>query len=234
MFEYKLGPHIHHCHLDEGLVILDIRTQKYLALPPDYRRAFHLSTNRTSDGYTESDCQPDGDALKSLLEAKILVPPGAAGRPAVPANLQATASMMDTAFTGGRPIIRPGDTLIFLRAALMSAYKLKWTNLEHVLDGIKESKSLLSKNRVEFTTDGARVLFEAFRWHRLWTYSAAGQCLFDSLALTLFLQRKRLPATFVMGVRSKPFSAHAWVQWKGTVVNDNLEHVQRYTPILAI
>jgi hypothetical protein len=38
----------------------------------------------------------------------------------------------------------------------------------------------------------------------------------------------------LIGVSTKPFLAHAWVQMSELVLNDTAEHVQTFTPLLAI
>jgi hypothetical protein len=78
-----------------------------------------------------------------------------------------------------------------------------------------------------------RLLASFFRL-RIWFYTADRRCLFDSLVLSNFLSRKQIPCTFVIGVSTKPFRAHSWVQMGAVVLNDTAEHVQTFTPILAI
>jgi hypothetical protein len=43
-----------------------------------------------------------------------------------------------------------------------------------------------------------------------------------------------VPCTFVIGVATRPFVAHAWVQIAGSVLNDTVEHVQDFAPILSV
>jgi len=78
------------------------------------------------------------------------------------------------------------------------------------------------------------VLVLAFTKLRPWFYTAAGQCLRDSLMLTEFLQRCGAKPTLVLGVKTRPFAAHAWVQVGPYVANGTVENVATYTPILAI
>ncbi len=75
-------------------------------------------------------------------------------------------------------------------------------------------------------------LLAAFCRMRIWIYTAREQCLLDSMILTVFLTRSRVPCQFVIGVTAKPFSAHAWVQIGDAVANDVIDHVQEYLPIL--
>lgn len=59
-------------------------------------------------------------------------------------------------------------------------------------------------------------------------------CLFDSLALIRFLSRFDLYPDWVFGVREAPFTAHCWVQDGAVVLNDHLENVDLYTPIMTV
>ncbi len=79
----------------------------------------------------------------------------------------------------------------------------------------------------------AAELTEVFLHYRPlfpWDY----RCLFDSLALIRFLSRFNLYADWVFGVQDDPFSAHCWVQAGSRVLNDDLEHVRGYTPIMTV
>lgn len=73
-----------------------------------------------------------------------------------------------------------------------------------------------------------------FRVLRPWLYTARDRCLFDSLVLASYLHKLGFDPTFVIGVRTKPFSAHAWVQVGNYVVDDSPETVASFPPILAI
>jgi hypothetical protein len=56
-------------------------------------------------------------------------------------------------------------------------------------------------------------------------------CLPRSLALTAALRRLGVDADICFGVRKSPFSAHAWVETSGTVINETTERVEPYTII---
>jgi len=59
-------------------------------------------------------------------------------------------------------------------------------------------------------------------------------CLFDSLALLEFLASYRAFPRVVFGVVADPFQAHCWLQEGNVVLNDDLERVGRYKPIMSI
>ena len=58
-------------------------------------------------------------------------------------------------------------------------------------------------------------------------------CLPHSLAVAERLIRAGQPAQLVFGVRLGPFAAHCWVQQGSLVVNDRVEIVRTFTPILV-
>jgi Transglutaminase-like superfamily len=45
--------------------------------------------------------------------------------------------------------------------------------------------------------------------------SRDSRCLTTSLVLTVLLAKRGIPTTLVIGVRSDPFAAHAWVEHRG-------------------
>lgn len=58
-------------------------------------------------------------------------------------------------------------------------------------------------------------------------------CLFDSLALLEFLACYGVLPRVVFGVVADPFQAHCWLQEGATVLNDNIERVGKFKPILS-
>lgn len=59
-------------------------------------------------------------------------------------------------------------------------------------------------------------------------------CFFRSLALLKYLSLYRMSADWVFGVRLSPFSAHCWIQCGQVVLNERLDNVLNYTPIMRI
>ena len=60
------------------------------------------------------------------------------------------------------------------------------------------------------------------------------QCLFDSLALLQFLALHRLFPIWTFGVMSDPFQAHCWLESGDCVLNDTVEKISLYVPIMRI
>jgi hypothetical protein len=54
-------------------------------------------------------------------------------------------------------------------------------------------------------------------------YPGRALCLEQSLTLYYLLRRQGIGARYHQGVRSHPFEAHAWVEFRGEVINDVAE-----------
>ena len=65
-------------------------------------------------------------------------------------------------------------------------------------------------------------------------YPGRAACLERSLVLYWWLRRAGVPVQFRMGAQLYPFLAHAWVEYRGRVVNDVAEHVKLFRPIEGI
>jgi hypothetical protein len=103
-----------------------------------------------------------------------------------------------------------------------------------LLGWFSQRQRLIRHDRRSATLGEAQKLLVSFFRLRIWFYTADRHCLFDSLVLAAFLTRKKVPCTLVIGVSTKPFLAHSWVQIGEFVLNDTAEHVQTFTPILAV
>jgi hypothetical protein len=61
----------------------------------------------------------------------------------------------------------------------------------------------------------------------------ADRCLVRSLAMFFMFRSLGVRVDLVIGVRSSPFLAHCWIQHEAMVLNDTVEHVRHFTPILV-
>jgi hypothetical protein len=82
--------------------------------------------------------------------------------------------------------------------------------------------------------DALRSAVAVYERLRPLLFSARNRCLQDSLALVSFLARERLLARWVVGIKTRPFGAHSWVQCGEIVLNDQHDHVRRFRPILVV
>ena len=72
-------------------------------------------------------------------------------------------------------------------------------------------------------------------FHRWIPYAPlSGKCLLRSFVLLRLLRRQAHDAAWVFGVRTWPFHAHCWLQCGDVVLDDDVERVAAFTPILAV
>ncbi len=81
--------------------------------------------------------------------------------------------------------------------------------------------------------DRVLVLAGRFLRHRA-LVPVRSVCLLDSLALRRFMRRRGGHADLVFGVIASPFAAHCWLQCEDLVLNDRLERIEAFTPILVL
>ncbi len=133
------------------------------------------------------------------------------------------------------PTPRRARVASFVYAAALAAATLKARGLHHAV--ARTSRRRLARRRASSAScedlDSASELVASFQRLRPLLFSARDACLFNSLALIEFLARHDCYPNLVLGVRARPFAAHCWVQLDDTVLNDGVEHVSRYTPIMV-
>jgi hypothetical protein len=86
--------------------------------------------------------------------------------------------------------------------------------------------------RVPVRTDVPPTVVKAAEW---WVAMAAAfypgraQCLERSLVLYCILRRQGVPVKYCHGVQPWPLISHAWVEYRGEVVNDVPERVNEFS-----
>jgi hypothetical protein len=123
--------------------------------------------------------------------------------------------------------------LRFFLACAKADWRLRTKALSRTLTRIERRRLRADLSSVIGNAPHASTLIAAFQRLRP-LYPRAYLCLFDSLALLEFLAGYRLLPRVVFGVVADPFQAHCWLQDGSTVINDELERVSKYKPILSI
>lgn len=62
-------------------------------------------------------------------------------------------------------------------------------------------------------------------------YPGRAKCLEQSLTLYYLMRRQGVPARYCQGVQPYPFQAHAWIEYRGEVINDVPEHAKMFAPL---
>jgi hypothetical protein len=209
------------CDAGGRLLFLDVVADRYFCLADATERAFRSMT----DGRDH----PDRDALAGLLRSGMLIETADATTP-IPfgAVCAPTASLLDAQLPrcGVLPRAAALSTLALTRLSL------RRSTLHAILRRLAETKTASSKAEVS-ASNAIEEVAAAFAWTARIVRSH-DQCLSRSIAVARRLAALGLAGDLVIGVRLRPFAAHSWVQADGRLVNDRIDTVRTYTPILAV
>jgi len=234
--EHYLVPHIYVCSTGNGVVLLDLRRDRYLGLTP----LQSMSLQGIVPGWPTNNCDADvtpDEAKKSveeLVTAGILTADPACGKSAKPAaerNSSVSLTAIESEIEHSPPI-HARDVINFMRACLSARISLKVQSFERVVDRVRRRRA--RNQRLPFPPQRAAELADTFRRLRTLTFTAHRRCLFHALALVNFLSYYDIFPDWVLGVRLAPFTAHSWVQEGQFILDATPEDVCFYTPILAV
>jgi len=221
---YRLREGLHYCIAGSNVIFLDVHRSRYFALSPVLCRTFQ----RLAEGRGLA-LEADEASLQGLISKGLLTKADKASGNLEPVRVpSATADLLNVA----GPSIRIRFVAIAVCWEARIAAQLR----------IRSLASVLSRARTQWLEDGHtrpedQGQIEAFSrasGHAAFLLGRTDRCLVRSLALFSILRNRGIAAQFVIGVRSQPFAAHAWVQYGDTVLNDGAEQVSYYTPILAL
>jgi hypothetical protein len=207
---------VSYCEVGDRLVFLDTNTDRYFCLQDEAEAEFRKLAS--AGGPTESgplkstrpligmcEGQPRRCAETRTIRQSLL------DRPPVAANLLATT----------RAILRLQEarlrfTLLGLAPAFASFTKAKR----------RSAARPASADNLAAALAGFRAAERMLSIHDL--------CLSHSYAIARDLLRRGIDAELILGVRIGPFAAHCWVQHRAWLINDRLDTVRTFTPILVL
>lgn len=227
---------VHLCFVDEGAILLDIPANKYLSIDAATKAALMTSlAGLAPTSGSKPSCVHSGnpEGIAELLRRGLLTNSPSEGRPYSPLDLSMTRAVP---FGIGRsPTTRIGAMHLvrFVRAFIPASIRIRRGHLSLLAARILTLKVGLATSRTRVSTE-AVALIHIFRRLTTLFYTSRNACLLDSAVLTEFLLRHGHRPLLVLGVQTKPFLAHAWVQIGDCVLNDSLEHAQTLTPIAAL
>lgn len=169
--------------------------------------------------------------IESLASSGVITSDPLIGKPFTESQCPEPESCIDTRGPSASAHVTVLGVVRFLLACGTVDWQLRRNALSRTLARIE-------RRRVESTTpicnaEYATKLVAAFKALRP-LYPRPYLCLFESLALLEFLADYNFFPRMVFGVIADPFQAHCWLQEGSAVLNDDLERVGRYKPILSV
>lgn len=231
---YYLSPNMYVCVAAGQIVILDLRRDRYLSLDADASMLLraHIDLLSSKDGLLQTDPEAGiGEILSRLAVNGILstVAPRAADDDRHPLLAPTSAIAPRPPFRGN---VSAHHAARYVASVISAKSALRMRTLYGIV--LRERRRTTAPSSAGGTFDPVRVALLCSVYSRLRVIATGPrQCLFDSLALKLFLAKYGLFPQWIFGVRLRPFAAHCWLQHGDTLVNDSLDFVRRFTPIMA-
>lgn len=233
--EYRLADHVRGCHVDGQVILLDLQRDKYIGAGGPLMAA--LSARIA--GWPAKDLdqvEPASNGVDHwighLRDQALLVP---ASLPA-PAH-EALASPRNS-LSHGEHVPSPGVPwrrfLGLAYAALLTTHWLKRHSMATIACSVRALRPASGMKTEEEQEDALRKASAWYLRMRPLVITSHDKCLHDSLTLLRFLAAEKLYPSWVVGVRTRPFAAHSWVQSGDLVLNDTHEYVRGFTPILVV
>jgi len=211
------------CIANHRVALLDLKADRYFCLPLTADIAFQkLASGQHMDG-------ADLEALEPFVRNGLLQDgPDGVTEPRRPPLVAPISSAVDAVSSHGGILPMVEAVAIRLRASK----SLKRRSLHAVITDIRQRKATsASETRLSYDMIGPS-LAAFLQTRRL--MPTHDRCLPWSIAMADYLSRRRCFPDLVIGVKMKPFAAHAWVQLEGRVLSDRLDEVLPYTPILVV
>ena len=229
---FHLAPHVAACRVDDQVVLLDLRRNRYFGIGREAARGLACTVTgwpaiATAEPQAIEHASPD--ALVRLMRQDLVRPGPTASMPRhrLPAPARTLGigapnpAMPSTASLSGRIVMSAITAWGWLRLWSFETIARRLARPVATSDCAEPDPSCLAQ--VVGAYDSMRPL----------VLSRRDRCLHDSLTLILVLRSRGVLARWVIGVRVRPFAAHAWVQVGDLVLDDEHFRVGQFTPILV-
>lgn len=236
---YYLASHAYTCTTDRHWLFLNLLSDQYFAVEKAQMAAIQQFLHGFDTDNPLSCAEPienqEVDLLSVLTELELITQDASRGKAMRSLQTLAASDAIDS--TLGRPSF--GDWVANVPRVAYSLYRThRWLTHEPLHRTVSriERRKLAVKSRTPIQTQsmeflsGLIAVFNAIRP----LFPRDYKCLFDSLALLEFLIPIQSRIEWIFGVAADPFAAHCWLQLDGTVLNDTLESIAGYRPIMCV
>ena len=218
---FVLHDAIHFCISGEQVILLDVRSERFCALPRSCNDAFLSWLGGEPIAEREMSCL-ELLVVKGILHRTAQEAPRPDRR--TPVRLVST-DLLDTS------LLQPStlEVVRAISARLLWAWRMKHWRLERQLQHLEQP---VGSKKTTPTAD-VRAIARAFELaDRI--LGSHDKCMERSFAMLSVCRKYGLPARAVIGVQNGPFAAHCWVQDGEIVLNEHPDRVQLFTPIMVI
>ncbi len=213
---YVLGKGVSYCRVLGSYIFLDLRRDRYFSLGREAASAF---------GALVSGMEPDPRALSDLTIDGVLEATAGLELPQRQAAIVADGSLMHNSMPAG-----VGDVAEALWRRVSAERVLGMRGLRGC---VATARRISERTLPQADMEQAALASASFAASTLWR-SRTARCVSISLATLGWFAARQCHATFVVGVKLHPFEAHCWVQVGTRLINDEVDQVRPFVPILVV
>ena len=245
--KHFLARHAFVCLEGNHAVLLDLLRDKYLALDAatserlaEIVAGWPTRATGAPDPLSAKDAELIKLTIEDLTQRGLITTDPDQGKSAVPVSVPQPSDTLLAApefrehTIAVRPYVQAWRTVALLIASITAALWLRFLPIHRTISKVARAGRVATIEHPAFNESTARQGVSLFYQLRPLLFSAHNACLFDSLVLTLFLRRLGVFPQWVFGIRTGPFAAHCWVQHGHIVLNDSVDNVRSYTPIMLV
>ena len=218
--------------MDDQIILLDLRRSRYVGVVSEPSLAGAIEGWPGDPVAVPPARAPDPDRLAATLISQgfLTYQPRPAGsqRPL----LVAPDRSLNADDADPTPAFRWRQASHLFRSGAAASWRLRWHSLAAIADAIATRRAKLSTDAADIL-EATRDAVAAYVRLRTFAFTTHDRCLHDALTLTGFLAAEGIASQWVIGVRTRPFAAHSWIQIGNVVLNDHHENVRRFVPILV-
>jgi len=236
---YSLPAQTFFCLTDAYCVFLDLKRDLYLSIE---RWRIHAISSRlrgwpcglaAAADENSTASEEAAQILAELVKNELLVESSVESKECKPTQLPLVTTTIFDKNRASSLSSRLSYALTVFGAAARAARSLKTQTMAQTAEQVLRRKTSCSNDTADFDLALASEIVTAFNSMRH-VFPRNYLCLFDSLALLECLARHQLFPDWVFGVQAEPFEAHCWLQHRDILLNDSVERVRQYVPIMSI
>ncbi len=235
---YYLSNNCFVCRAQKYWIVLNVKRDRYLCITHAdltcIGRRLHGWNYECAVAGPPPEFSPDENALlKALKSGGIITSNPVDGKPFVETDCAPRERSLE--WTAAHVLRNPPTWRLahFFLACARADWHLRLNKISRTLAAIARRRTKVGTSAASHDIARAQGLIAEFK-HLRPLYPRPYLCLFDSLALLEFLASWRIYPYVVFGVIADPFQAHCWLQEGSMVLNDELERVARYIPVLSM
>jgi len=218
-----LAPGISFVEQDGERVFLDLNRDRYFALGDPVNRAFTALTHGKPDEQEKAH-------LRRLVDEKVLLEAPFGDNPRPCRQPSVIASVLDTA---ALQTASPWQILFAGWSIARAKRRLRKRSLAYNVGRLQQLKASTATEVRRAGKDEPEAIAAAFNTAgRL--IATLDECLALSFAIAGHCLGRGLDAQLSIGVKLRPFEAHAWVSVEGIIVSDRLDNVRPFASILLV